>query len=112
MKTQPAKTQVILEVEWEDIPGRGVSNGRFQEVFWKRKPSHVWTFLLPAGAPKPELPVYPVHNRNVFAEDYMHDWKWEDASREGPQEGGYLKYFTRIFDKRNVWILLEFEEKQ
>lgn len=96
--------QRVVKLEWEDIPGQGVSNGRYKPITLDKQPSRVWTFLLYPDAPLPTLPVFPVHNHNVFMEDWVHDWNYDERTKG-------FRYYTRIFDKRDVWILLEYEKK-
>jgi len=64
------------------------------------KPLKVWT-VLPShgGLDKNVIPDIetPLHNVNVFIEDYMHDWLWSN---------GKLKYSSRIIES-GVWIRVE-----
>jgi hypothetical protein len=64
------------------------------------KPSKVWTlYHFRDLEVVPALPYMPVHHKNAFVEDYVHDWNWRD---------GKFRYFSRILDGR-VWLLLEHE---
>jgi len=47
----------------------------------------------------PELPYIPVHLKNAFLEDRVHDW---DIVQ------GYFRYYSRI-SEGDIWILLELE---
>jgi hypothetical protein len=50
---------------------------------------------------KPVLPYNPVHHRNAFLEDKMHDWNIQ---------GEFLKYHGVLATEGSVWLLLEFKE--
>lgn len=64
------------------------------------RPYHLWTLFLHEKIEcPPELPFYPVHNKNGFIEDYSHDYKILN---------GKLYYYSRI-SKGNHWVLLEFK---
>lgn len=100
MSARPT-VQKIIKMEWEHVPGRGVWNGRYKPIKLEKRPYRVWTFLLlPGEEPEPTLPIVPLHNKNVFAEDDVHDWNWER---------GAFTYYTRVCAERDVWVLLEFD---
>lgn len=67
------------------------------------EPVRVWTLYGhdDENAPPP-LPFSPVHNKNAFLEDYVHDW-----NIHGWGDNRFLDYASRVVD-RPVWILLEF----
>lgn len=65
------------------------------------KPKLLWTLALERdGNKEPELPIIPVHGRNAFLEDFVHDWNWSN---------GKLRYYSRI-SNGGVWLLLEYDE--
>lgn len=71
------------------------------------EPDRVWTlYLHDQEASPPALPFVPVHNRNAFLEDYVHDWNWYPGRGDRPAA---LDYASRCMD-RPVWILLEYWE--
>jgi hypothetical protein len=41
---------------------------------------------------------YLIHNKNVFLEDFIHDWNWQD---------GKFRYYTRVATKADVLIVYE-----
>jgi len=57
-------------------------------------PQRVWTLQ----NQNPSLPIQPVHGRNAFLEDKVHDWDWKNSR---------IKYYSRLAEC-NVWILVEF----
>lgn len=64
-------------------------------------PSRVWTLYSESDPAKPpELPFLPVHNRNAFLEDWVHDWITRD---------GHLIYYSRVTETP-MWLLLEYRE--
>lgn len=67
--------------------------------FWNHQVEAVWTLYLHSDetAPPP-LPYRPVHNKNAFLEDRMHDWNI-DNNRQ-------FKYASRVTDEP-VWVLIE-----
>ena len=67
------------------------------------EPSRVWTLWPETHEDKPPaLPVVPVHRRNAFHEDYVHDWNIHN---------GMFRYYSRITDEP-VWVLLEYDRKE
>lgn len=65
------------------------------------KPDWLWTLVLERDErSEPALPITPVHGRNAFLEDIMHDWNWRN---------GKLRYNNGI-PNSGVWLLLEYEE--
>jgi hypothetical protein len=65
------------------------------------KPTHLWTLFMETDEDKkPRLPIVPVHLKNAFIEDFVHDYNIR---------GGKLHYYSRVTD-RPLWILLESEE--
>ena len=94
-------------VVWVPHGEPGVPN----TVALPEKPSRVWTLLTErvAGEPPRGLSstpkaikgsegLAPVHGRNAFLEDPIHDWTWS---------AGRLRYFSRI-TTGNVWVLCEY----
>ena len=39
-----------------------------------------------------------IHHKNVFLEDYIHDWNWQD---------GKFRYYTRVATKADVLLVYE-----
>lgn len=63
----------------------------------EKRPKRVWTLFEDA----PTLPFVPVHNKNAFIEDYIHDWTMIDETT--------MKYYSRVV-LDSVWILVEYED--
>lgn len=64
------------------------------------KPHRVWTLYCHTDkSKKPELPITPVHHKNAFLEDYIHDWS---------VHGNKFRFATRVTDK-GVWLLFEYK---
>ena len=66
-----------------------------------KQPTRVYTLYFESKENKPpQLPFVPVHNKNAFIEDHIHDWSWNN---------GMFRYYSRVID-RPVWVLLEYDE--
>lgn len=71
--------------------------------FTDAPPDQVWTLYGHRDEARlPSLPFCPVHHRNDFAEDYVHDWT---VFRET------FRYGSRALDG-GVWLLLEYRTKE
>lgn len=83
------------------MPLKPLGMGHRAEVEYSGpKPKHLWTLFMEIDeSKKPELPIVPVHHKNAFIEDFLHDYNIR---------GGKLYYYSRVTD-RPLWILLEFE---
>ena len=46
-----------------------------------------------------------IHNKNVFLEDYVHDWDYNETT-------GKFRYYSRVADVADVLLVFEFEEVQ
>lgn len=76
----------------------GKAADRVAEV--SQAPSRIWTLLFERNAEKkPDLPVIPIHNKNAFLEDHIHDWIWRN---------GVLRYYSRL-NEGGTWALLEYD---
>jgi len=70
--------------------------------FEGKTPKFLWTlFLNQDKNKKPSLPIVPIHQKNAFLEDKLHDW---DVYRKE-----YFKYHGCMAE-HGVWLLLEFEK--
>ncbi len=43
------------------------------------------------------------HAKNVFMEDYVHDWNWDEKN------GGQFRYYSRVAESADVLIVYEIE---
>lgn len=60
-------------------------------------PDRVWTLQ----NQNPSLPIDPLHGKNAFLEDKVHDWDWGN---------GKIRYYSRLAES-NVWILVEYRDE-
>jgi len=68
-------------------------------------PLRIWTLYTETDPDTPPiLPYNPMHLRNAFMEDRMHDWIIRERGSEQ-----FFDYSSRVVDGA-VWVLLEWEE--
>ena len=93
------KQELLWIPKGKDVGG---SSLRCDPVPFKGKvPKYVWTLLIIADENnKPELPIKPIHHRNAFLEDRVHDW---DIRK------GQFFYYSRVTEGE-VWVLLHYEK--
>lgn len=71
----------------------------FQVDFSESDVKRVWTLYQYTDLENPpSLPYQPIHHRNAFAEDRIHDWTIDSK--------GLFRYASRVTDDP-VWILIE-----
>lgn len=101
------RQELVFLKEWiqPGQPGAGCVP-KARRVPISERPGRIWTLFYEQDENKrPVLPIIPVHNRNAFLEDYVHDWN-DVKGKDGQL---MLDYSSRVID-RPVWILLEYEK--
>jgi len=95
---KPLTQKLIFIGEWKT---GGIGNvPKAKPVPLDAKPYRVWTlYEYDDKNHPPKLPYNPIHTKNAFMEDHMHDWQWKD---------GTFHYYGRVA-KGPVWVLLEYK---
>lgn len=93
------RKQILLYIDFHPKDDRPVRQAKPYPVdFQESDVHHVWTLYHHQDRDKPpELPFYPVHHKNAFSEDYMHDWNIHQ---------GKFRYGSRVTDEP-VWVMVE-----